>query len=79
MLALWRSDPELAREEVRLMTAAEVLDRFGQPTDIWVVAQGITWQYARDENPTTGKFGTEIILRIPDSYVTQLAVRGRDW
>jgi hypothetical protein len=79
ILALWRDDPEAARAAVKLLTDQEVLDRFGTPTDVWSVEQGITWQYARDKDPVDGGYGTEIILRVPKGYVTQLAVRGRDW
>lgn len=79
ILALWRDDPGAARAEVKLLTDQEVLDRFGTPTDVWSVDQGITWQYARDKDPADASWGTEIILRVPKGYVTQLAVRGRDW
>ena len=72
---LWHQDKNEARKAVKLLTDEQVLERFGPPTDVWSNAQGITWQYARDWDPVRKKFGTDIILRIPDGYVTQLAVR----
>lgn len=75
ILELWNEDPDLARKEVKLLTDEEVLDRFGTPTDVWSNTNGITWQYARDLDATTGKYATEVILRIPAGFVTQLAVR----
>ena len=76
ILDLWHSDPDAARKELKLLSADRVLERFGPPTDIWTVSQGITWQYARDFDPVEESWGLEIILRVPDGYVTQLAVRG---
>jgi hypothetical protein len=63
------------RKEVKLLTAEQVLERFGAPTDVWSNTNGITWQYARDWDHVREKYELEIILRIPDGYVTQLAVR----
>ena len=76
ILALWDADREAARAELKLMTAEEVIDRFGPPTDVWSNTNGITWQYARGYDALAEKYQDEIILRMPDGYVTQLAVRG---
>lgn len=75
VVALWHEDPEKARREVKLLTTGEVLARFGPPSDVLVNSNGLTWQYAMDPDPATGKRPLEIILRIPDGYVVQLAVR----
>ena len=75
VVALWHEDPDRARADVKLLTAEEVLDRFGAPSDVFVNPNGLTWQYARDPDPTTGRPPLEIILRIPDGYVVQLVVR----
>lgn len=75
ILELWDEDRDAARREVKLLTDVEVLDRFGPPTDVWSNTSGITWQYAKDLDPVTGEPGTEVILRMPAGYVTQLAVR----
>ena len=75
VMALWREDHDLARKEVKLLIDRQILERFGPPTDVWSNTNGITWQYARDFDPVTEKYGTDIILRMPNGYVTQLAVR----
>lgn len=77
VVARWHEDPDRARREVKLLTADEVLERFGPPSDVLVNANGLTWQYARPVDPATGVRPLEIILRIPDGYVVQLAVRDR--
>lgn len=75
VVALWHEDPAKARSEVKLLTTGEVLARFGPPSDVLVNSNGLTWLYAMDPDPSTGKLPLEMILRIPDGYVVQLAVR----
>lgn len=69
VVALWHGDPEVARDQVEMLSAAEVLERFGPPTDVWQNENGLTWQYADDARVE------EIILRVPEGYVTRLVVR----
>jgi len=75
VIDLWNQDRDAARREVKLLCAEQVLERFGAPTDVWSNTNGITWQYARDLDPVLRTHGLEILLRIPDGYVTQLVIR----
>ena len=50
-------------------------ERFGPPSDVLVNPNGLTWQYALPADGLTGVLPLEVILRIPDGYVVQLAVR----
>lgn len=74
VIAAWRRSPEEARKLVKLLTSDELIDRFGPPTDVWANQLGLTWQYER-EHPLDPGLTQEIILRLPDGFVAQLAVR----
>jgi len=76
VLAVWRTSPTEAQAMVELLRPADLLERFGPPTDVWSNPLGLTWQYARDRDPATDAWRLEIILRLPEGYVTQMAVRG---
>ena len=75
ILDLWEHDRAEARSKVKLMTEEQVLQRFGPPSDVWSNTQGITWQYARGVGADGQGHELEILLRIPNGYVTQLVVR----
>lgn len=74
VIAAWRRDPKEARQMIKLLTSDELIDRFGPPTDVWANQMGLTWQYKRD-HPVEAGLTQEIILRLPDGFVAQLAVR----
>ena len=59
------------------MPADELIERYGPPTDVWTNTNGLTWQYARVDPVDPGKI-QEVILRLPDGYVAQLAYRERE-
>ena len=74
VIAAWRRSPEEARKMVKLLTSDELIERFGPPTDIWANQMGLTWQYKRD-HPIDTELTQEAILRLPDGFVAQLAIR----
>ncbi len=74
VIATWKRDPEEARKMVKLLTSDELIKRFGPPTDVWANQLGLTWQYKR-YHPLDTELTQEIILRLPDGFVAQLAVR----
>lgn len=71
LVATWRFDKAAAEKEVELMTTETVLDRFGPPSRVWTNTNGIHWEYA-GEGAGDWK---QVILRVPDGYVTNLIVR----
>lgn len=77
IIAAWNRDPEEARKAVKLLTSDELIERFGPPTDVWANQMGLTWQYER-VHPLNPDRTQEVILRLPDGYVAQLAVRELD-
>lgn len=71
LVATWRFDKSAAEKEVELMTTETVLERFGPPSRVWTNTNGIHWEYA-GEGAGDWK---QVILRVPDGYVTNLIVR----
>jgi len=74
VIEAWRRSPEEARKLVKLLTSDELIERFGPPSDVWANQLGLTWQYER-QHPLDPGLTQEIILRLPDGFVAQLAVR----
>lgn len=71
LVATWRFDRDAAEKDVELLTAEQVLDRFGPPSRVYTNTNGLHWEY-------TGKGAgdwKQVILRVPDGYVTNLIVR----
>jgi len=74
VIVVWKRDMDEARRMVKLMTADELIERYGPPTDVWTNTNGLTWQYARIDPLDATKL-QEVILRLPDGYVAQLHYR----
>jgi hypothetical protein len=71
LVATWRYDKEAAEKEVELLSVERVIDRFGPPARVWTNSNGLHWEYA-GEGAGDWK---QVILRVPDGYVTNLIVR----
>ena len=73
----WRLDPAPVEQEVKLLTVAELLRRYGSPTEIWSNAKGTHWTYGQGYDPATERYRTEIYLRLQDGVVTSLSIDER--
>lgn len=71
LVATWRFDRDAAEKDVELLTAEQVLDRFGPPSRVYTNTNGLHWEYAGEG---AGDW-QQVILRVPDGYVTNLIVR----
>lgn len=65
-------DDETAKTQVRLLTPAELLDRYGPPSNVWASgnSSSVTWHYART-GMVNGELEmiSELNFRIMDGYV----------
>lgn len=65
-------DPDGAKQVVRFLTPAELLERYGRPTQVWASNGGtsVTWHYGRIERVGDEEHRVaEVNFRIQDGYV----------
>jgi len=77
LAARWRLDPGSAANGVRLSSEAEVLRRFGPPTELWSDAKGTHWTWRRERDPATGAYRFEVYVRMDDGRATMVNVTER--
>lgn|GEM_PF-5930839 len=74
LIDLQRVDEARALREVRLLTPADVVRRFGSPTEVWHDQNGSNWLFGADRDGS-GRYHTEVWMCFQDGYVTMLGVR----
>ena len=73
----WRLDPVGAKQDVKLLTDAEVLRRFGTPGEVWSNEKGTHWIYGQGYDAASDSYQLEIYLRLRDGVVTQVGIDER--